>query len=388
MQPSPARRPGRISRRQNKPPGPDLRVPAVYALWLLVAGMASAAGIAAPGPVGAGLLLLGVCATVSVDGIVASLRGRFPVPVRTFALLRGGLALAWASAYAVLAAAPPGLAVGMFLCAVLLAVPEGGARRFRWLALAACGAFATIALAPLHRDAGTAGILAALAWPAALGISLLMVGLSLHRLGAGTRLLAVQNAEMRERLKRAGREPVRDPMTRAYNRRHIMEVLTHEKARVDRTGEGFCVCLLDVGHGGAEDMGAGDGRLLTAFVRRIRGELRRMDTVNRSELKTRLGPHRGEEFILILPTTSLRGALRVAERVRRAVVRRPFEGIVEVTIAIGIAEYRPGEAVGSLLARADEALHSARRGGRNRVHAAAAGGGPSAIVMPDIPAAS
>ena len=85
---------------------------------------------------------------------------------------------------------------------------------------------------------------------------------------------------------------------------------------------------------------------------------------------------------MLLPETSLRGALRCAERVRQAVVRRPFDGLHHVTVSIGIAEYRPGETVSSLIGRADEALYGAKHAGRNRVHCATADGGPNAIVMP------
>ena len=73
---------------------------------------------------------------------------------------------------------------------------------------------------------------------------------------------------------------------------------------------------------------------------------------------------------MLLPDTSLRGALRCAERVRKAVVRRPFDGLHQVTVSIGIAEYRPGETVSSLIGRADEALYGAKNAGRNRVHCA------------------
>ena len=86
--------------------------------------------------------------------------------------------------------------------------------------------------------------------------------------------------------------------------------------------------------------------------------------------------------MVLLPETSIRGALRCAERVRQAVVRRPFEGLHHVTVSIGIAEYRPGETVSSLIGRADEALYGAKHAGRNRVHCATTDGGPNAIVMP------
>jgi diguanylate cyclase (GGDEF)-like protein len=150
------------------------------------------------------------------------------------------------------------------------------------------------------------------------------------------------------------------------------------------------VCLLDIDH--FKDMNERFGhvtgdRILAAFARRVRGALRTMDSVNSNGLSSAMGRVGSEEFIIVLPLTSLRGALRSAERIRKAIVRRPFEGLHQVTVSIGIAELRPGETVASLIDRADQALNGARNSGRNRVHCATLDGGPNAIVMPDMSAA-
>jgi diguanylate cyclase (GGDEF)-like protein len=162
-------------------------------------------------------------------------------------------------------------------------------------------------------------------------------------------------------------------------------------ARSDRTGAPFCVCLLDLDHFKSlnDQHGhlAGD-RTLASFARRVRGELRTMDSINQAGVPSALGRVGGEEFLVLLPDTTLRGALRVAERIREAVGQRPLDGKHEVTVSIGIAEYRGSETVGSLLGRADKALYGAKRGGRNRVHCASREGSTSAVVMPRIPRAS
>jgi GGDEF domain-containing protein len=119
-------------------------------------------------------------------------------------------------------------------------------------------------------------------------------------------------------------------------------MVAREKARADRNGESLCICLLDIDH--FKDMNdrfghqAGD-RILAAFARRVRGALRTMDVLNSGGLpavtraeqvgpagRSAFGRVGGEEFIVLLPDTSLRGALRCAERVRKAVVRRPSAG--------------------------------------------------------------
>jgi diguanylate cyclase (GGDEF)-like protein len=162
-------------------------------------------------------------------------------------------------------------------------------------------------------------------------------------------------------------------------------------ARSDRTGQPFCVCLLDLDHFKSlnDQHGhlAGD-RTLASFARRVRGELRTMDSINQAGVPSALGRVGGEEFLVLLPDTTLRGALRVAERIREAVGQRPLDGKHDVTVSVGIAEYRGSETVGSLLGRADKALYGAKRGGRNRVHCASREGSSAAVVMPKIPRAS
>jgi diguanylate cyclase (GGDEF)-like protein len=165
-------------------------------------------------------------------------------------------------------------------------------------------------------------------------------------------------------------------------------MLTREMSRTDRTGEFFCVCLLDLDHFKALNDNHGHltgDRILASFARRVRGELRSMDTVNRAGVQSALGRVGGEEFLVILPHTTLKGALRVAERMRQAVNERPLDGQHAVTVSIGIAEYRGSETVGGLLGRADKALYGAKRGGRNRVHCASREGSTAQVVMPDIP---
>ena len=96
-------------------------------------------------------------------------------------------------------------------------------------------------------------------------------------------------------------------------------------------------------------------------------------TVRKTDL---LGRYGGEEFAVFLPDTGDDGSNILAERLRAAVADRPIDtdaGPLTVTVSIGLApsgitDTEPG----TLLARADEALYSAKQGGRNRVvnHAA------------------
>ena len=81
----------------------------------------------------------------------------------------------------------------------------------------------------------------------------------------------------------------------------------------------------------------------------------------------------GEEFAVILPATTLRAALTVADHVRRAVMTKELmkrstgEHLGRVTVSIGVAALKKGETAQSLIERADNCLYAAKRCGRNRV---------------------
>jgi diguanylate cyclase len=81
----------------------------------------------------------------------------------------------------------------------------------------------------------------------------------------------------------------------------------------------------------------------------------------------------GEEFAVILPNTTLRAAVTVAEHIRRAVMAKELmkrstdENLGRMTISIGVATLRKSDTGQSLIERADTCLYAAKRHGRNRV---------------------
>jgi diguanylate cyclase len=81
----------------------------------------------------------------------------------------------------------------------------------------------------------------------------------------------------------------------------------------------------------------------------------------------------GEEFAVVLPKTTLRAAIIVADHIRRAVVNKELlkrstgEPLGRVTISVGAAHLRHDESSQSLIERADACLYAAKRAGRNRV---------------------
>ena len=113
--------------------------------------------------------------------------------------------------------------------------------------------------------------------------------------------------------------------------------------------------------------------------------LRSFDTVAR---------YGGEEFVVVMPDTLIGIACVVAERLRADIASKPFAisrsaDEVNVTISIGVAEARlVDETTADLLRRADEALFSAKRSGRNRAVLRLEDGFQDVTVAePDAPAA-
>mgnify|MGYP001333947094 CR=1 FL=1 len=81
----------------------------------------------------------------------------------------------------------------------------------------------------------------------------------------------------------------------------------------------------------------------------------------------------GEEFVVLLPFTPLGGAKILAENIRlyfeqaRLQTADKAKALGRITLSIGVAGYRPGEALVDFVARADKALYQAKSAGRNRV---------------------
>ncbi len=162
-----------------------------------------------------------------------------------------------------------------------------------------------------------------------------------------------------------------DGLTGVANRGRFDEALDQEWRRAMRGGETVALLLIDADHFKAfnDRYGhqAGD-TCLKAIASSITAQIRRPH-----DLAARYG---GEEFAVILPATSLDGALDVGERVRAAIeaLDIPHEANADgvVTVSIGAAAAIPTADIAQqgLLEAADAALYSAKRDGRNRVQAA------------------
>ncbi|BCD67415.1 GGDEF domain-containing protein [Nitratiruptor sp. YY09-18] len=88
------------------------------------------------------------------------------------------------------------------------------------------------------------------------------------------------------------------------------------------------------------------------------------DNIRSSEYFVRWG---GEEFILLMPGTSLQNAAMVAEKLRRAIEAHDFDKVGKVTCSFGVTALNEKDTIKSFLERADAALYEAKNSGRNVV---------------------
>jgi diguanylate cyclase (GGDEF)-like protein len=187
--------------------------------------------------------------------------------------------------------------------------------------------------------------------------------LQMQVLSEGHAALIAERDELRRRA-------MLDPLTHAWNRDAILEVLERELARAARDGSSLSVIMADVDHfkGVNDSFGhpAGD-RVLLGVVANLRAAVRPYDAVGRFG---------GEEFLAVLPRCDGRAAWAIAERMRAKVERERFEtssGAVHATLSLGVATLvpAPGAAAPGLIEAADRALYQAKADGRNRVAVAA-----------------
>ncbi len=174
--------------------------------------------------------------------------------------------------------------------------------------------------------------------------------------------MAVDNAQLYEQ---ALELAFTDGLTGLYNRRYLMEQIEREFTRAERSNGSLSLMMIDLdglkaindrfGHHEGDGILKGLGGIIKVNTRA-------------SDVAARWG---GDEFMLLTPDISSKGARKIGERIRSQVERyRPkIDGEeVRISISVGIASC-PAHAsdVTQLLQRVDEAMYSAKRGGKNQL---------------------
>lgn len=348
----------------------------VVGFYLAWAGLALLSHLLEQTTVGlaAAAFLVGGVVTTNLLLVVLNLAAIRSGRDSTLATAQAGLAVAWTTVYAVLGDGPGELVPAMYLTAVLTVFMRIDASQLRQLGLAAAAGYALSILVRLLASPWSTVIWGdLLQWLGVVGM-LAILARRARQSEAERMELSAQVEKLQLEVERISRSAERDHLTKSFSRQYIMEALLREKARADRSGGSFSVCMFDLDrfkslndtHGHV----AGD-RALAMFSERARRALRAMDTINPTRHRRALGRPGGEEFLAVLPGTDIGSALRCAERVRDAVAREPVDDELRITVSAGVAEYRRGENIPDLLTRVDQAMYAAKRSGRNRVRVSA-----------------
>jgi diguanylate cyclase (GGDEF)-like protein len=172
--------------------------------------------------------------------------------------------------------------------------------------------------------------------------------------------LALRNLEV---LDDSRRRAIRDELTGCATRGYGLDRLQGELRRAFRTGRPLSLLLFDIDEFKAVNDTAGHltGDLV---LQSVGSAVRQM--LRTSDLCCRIG---GDEFLVVLPDTPTHGAIIVAEKLRDKVahLRADHSGLPSVSISVGYVTAAQGEIDGlALVHKADRALYTAKREGRNR----------------------
>lgn len=180
-----------------------------------------------------------------------------------------------------------------------------------------------------------------------------------------------QNTELKKReqelmklnkiLDETGRK---DPLTELSNRRDMNERLLHYQALFQRNKRSFAIIMADIDYfksindAYGHDMGDFILVWISDFLREI---TRAQDIVSRWG---------GEEFLLLLPETDIKGASILAEKIKEKIANTPIvrKNIrLNVTLTLGVSVYNTESDIEEVIKRADDALYRGKANGRNQV---------------------
>jgi diguanylate cyclase len=173
--------------------------------------------------------------------------------------------------------------------------------------------------------------------------------------------------ELQENLEVVRTESLTDPLTTLSNRKYLEDAITHFIGEAQSKGIPLSVILTDIDH--FKTFNDTYGHLTGDQVLRLVAIALKQNLKGR-DVAARYG---GEEFAVLLPRTVFDDGMTVAEHIRRAVMSKELirrstgETLGHVTISLGVAAWRKGDTMASLLERADSCLYAAKRAGRNRV---------------------
>jgi diguanylate cyclase len=178
---------------------------------------------------------------------------------------------------------------------------------------------------------------------------------------------AAEVTRLKEHLEQVRRDATTDALTNLANRKAFDEELGRACAEAREKNEPLSLAVIDIDHfkGFNDTWGHQTGDQVIRYVSSVIGRM-----APPPRFAARYG---GEEFAMIFPRERGREVIQTLEEIRvevssRILKRRSTnEDLGAVTVSAGMAELLPGESVEALIERADAALYTSKRGGRNRV---------------------
>jgi diguanylate cyclase (GGDEF)-like protein len=158
-----------------------------------------------------------------------------------------------------------------------------------------------------------------------------------------------------------------DGLTGLYNHRFFQDMLDREMNRVERYSRSLSLILIDIDHfkNVNDTYGHPQGDAVLSSIAKLFE-----DTIRRPDMAARYG---GEEFAIVLPETNTKGAVVLAERLRKLVEDKEFpveDKLIRVTISLGVTTYDSSagkKTKDEVIAAADKALYNSKGTGRNKL---------------------
>jgi len=175
--------------------------------------------------------------------------------------------------------------------------------------------------------------------------------------------LSLANLRLQKKLRM---ESIIDPLTKLFNRRYLEKSLERESTRCKRRNKNLSIIMLDIDHFKSFNDQYGH-KMGDDVLRELGGYLKKM--VRKEDIACRYG---GEEFMLILPETTLKTttdrATHICQNIQENLKVGYQDTLLQITASLGVAALEEhGPDIASMITSADDALYEAKKRGRNQV---------------------